>query len=187
MNNTADKLISHRDTLASMDDTSVASGFVFYFFSIFMHGILLITMIFAQNLSVVNTLPPAVRVDLVSFSPGISDVVPLAEEHEESLQSEESQSSLKNNDLPDDLSNNIPEVDSVMASEVETVADSEIPPPETIEKKDTPLPPVQEKAPPVVKDEPVMPEKKEAEKKVPETLQDKEKDKPPVQEKKNPL
>ncbi|MBF0202131.1 MAG: cell envelope integrity protein TolA [Desulfamplus sp.] len=101
---------------AGGDDMGMGySGPLFYGVSIVMHGILLFSMMFIHNIGVVKTMPPAVHVDLVSFSPGTPYDIPLAEEYESFFENEGTS-----------IQESIPEIDSVAASEIETTADSEI-------------------------------------------------------------
>lgn len=99
------------------------SGPFFYSVSLLLHGLLLIAMMFVQSVNVVDTHPPAVQVDLVSFSE-LGDLQPI------------STTDLSN---PNELTNvdpskqeevasfeKIPEIDTEMASEIETASDSEL-------------------------------------------------------------
>lgn len=132
------------------------SGLLFCGLSILLHLLLLITMMFVQNLSFVNPMPPAVQVDLVSFAPGLPDEIPLAEEYDTPSSPEETdvlKEPLEHSDVEPEP---VPEVEPAVEPEVETPAEVKMEPvqpekkePEPIVKDEMPPAPIeQEKAEP---------------------------------------
>ena len=101
---------------------SWVSGPLLYTFSIFLHGVLLIAMMFVQSVNVINTQPPAIRVDLVSFSEGLSEQIPVDNTLEPNTALPKNEA-LQSEAVPVDQ---IPEVDTAMESEVEALSDGSV-------------------------------------------------------------
>ncbi len=120
---------------ASFNDSSMERHFKIGFsapllcaLSLLLHVLFLISMMLVQNMSIANTLPPVVQVDLISFSQGIPDEIPLAEEYE-TLPMPEDADVVENFAEPSvSLPESVPEIDPVMVSEMKTVSDTEMKP-----------------------------------------------------------
>ena len=98
------------------------SGPLLYTVSIFLHGVLLIAMMFVQSVNVINTQPPAIRVDLVSFSEGLSEQIPEDNTLDPNTVAPQN-GALQSEAVPVEQ---IPEVDTAMESEVEALPDGSV-------------------------------------------------------------